>query len=203
MYVPGAFQMTDVDASELAQRGAVGHLITGADGRPESTMIPFTLATVDGRLVLRAHLARANPHHRLLAPGAEALVVVQGPDAYVSPGLYPSKSEHGKVVPTWNYALVHLRGTLQPVGDGELPGLVGDLTDLHEQVRDEPWAVSDAPTDFITAQLRAIVGIEMTITSIEGKAKLSQNRPEADHDAVRQAFGRGTAREQAVAQLMR
>ncbi|MEY2958180.1 MAG: hypothetical protein RLZZ01_748 [Actinomycetota bacterium] len=203
MYVPAAFGMDDEESIGLARRLGAGHLITAVEGRAESTLVPFTLDTVDGRSVLRAHLARANPHHRSLITGTEALVVVQGPDAYVSPNLYPSKAEHGQVVPTWNYVLVHLRGTLRRVEGDDLLPLVGDLTNLHERALSDPWSVSDAPSDFIDAQLRAIVGVEMTITSIEGKAKLSQNRPEADRDAVRRGFAEGSARERSVAEFMR
>ena len=205
MYLPAAFQMSNEEAVALVRQVGAGHLITIVDGRVESTLVPFTLG--DGP-TLRAHLARGNPHHRAMTDGTEALVVVQGPDAYVSPNLYPSKVEHGKVVPTWNYAIVHLRGTLRPVEGAELLDLVTELTDLHEHGRsasvgDAAWSVSDAPADFIDAQLRAIVGIEMTVTSVEGKAKLSQNRPDVDHDAVRDAFAAGTDRERAVAKLMR
>lgn len=208
MYLPAAFRMTDDQAIGLARSVGAGHLVTVADGRPESTLLPFTLTTAATGWVLRAHIARANGHHRLLTDGTEALMVVHGPDAYVSPNLYPSKAEHGKVVPTWNYAIVHIRGTLRLVDGDELLEIVGDLTDLHEQAgdvpgRERPWSVSDAPSDFIAAQLRAIVGIEMTVTSIEGKAKLSQNRPDVDHDAVREHFATGTDRERAVARLMR
>jgi transcriptional regulator len=207
VYLPTAFRMDDDEALELARRIGVGHLITVSDGRPESTLLPFTLVSNPDGPLLRAHLARANAHHRAMHDGAEALVVVHGPDAYVSANLYPSKAEHGAVVPTWNYVVVHLRGTIRPIDGDELLGLVSDLTDLRERERADsgsgrPWAVSDAPDDFIAAQLRAIVGIELDITSVEGKAKLSQNRPTHDHDAVRDAFSVGSPRERAVSAMM-
>lgn len=132
-----------------------------------------------GRLV--GHLALANEQWQTIQPGTQALAIVHGPQAYISPSWYESKARHGRAVPTWNYESVHLTGTLTVHRDqGWLRDLVTRLTRLYEDHRAHPWAVTDAPPDYITGQLRAIVGIEMTITSAEGKAKLSQNRGLAD-----------------------
>jgi transcriptional regulator len=118
-------------------------------------------------------------------PDAEALVIVHGPQAYVSPSWYESKARHGRVVPTWNYETVHLAGKVTFQHDQEWKrGLVTRLTRLHEGTRDHPWAVSDAPPEYIDGQLRAIVGVELVITSIEAKQKLSQNRSELDRLGV-------------------
>jgi transcriptional regulator len=153
--------------------------------------------------VVRAHLARANKHHGAIGDGAEALLVVTGPDAYVSPNWYPSKAEHGKVVPTWNYSLVHLRGVVRAVDDrGVLLDIVRRLTDRHESAQAQPWSVDDAPADYIDAQLRAIVAVEMVVTSVEGKAKLSQNRSDSDREGVRRGLAAGDLSQQAVARAM-
>ena len=133
---------------------------------------------------LHGHLARNNDQWKLLAAG-ESLAIVRGPDAYITPGWYASKVEHGRVVPTWNYVTAHVYGRLvvhdDPVWTEDL---VRRLTTKHEAYRDRPWSPDDAPRPFIEGQLRAIVGIELEITRIEAKAKLSQNRPPADVDGV-------------------
>lgn len=195
--------MSDSDAVALADRVGRGHLVTAHENRLESTLIPFVIATRSSGPVVRGHLARANPHHRLLGDGIDAMVIVTGPDAYVSPSWYRSKREHGRVVPTWNYSLVHMRGRIRLLrGGDELLELVTTLTDRHEATRTAPWAVSDAPADFIDAQLRAIVGVELEITEIEGKAKLSQNRTDADRDGVRSALAEGDEMQRAVGSAM-
>jgi transcriptional regulator len=169
----------------------------------ESSFVPFLVDRVDEGVVVRAHLARANKHHGAIGDGAEALLVVTGPDAYVSPNWYPSKAEHGKVVPTWNYSLVHLRGVLRVVDDrGVLLDIVRRLTDRHESTQVQPWSIDDAPADYIDAQLRAIVGVEMVVTSVEGKAKLSQNRSDSDREGVRRGLAAGDSSQQAVARAM-
>ena len=133
---------------------------------------------------LHGHLARNNDQWRLAAAG-ESLAIVRGPDAYITPGWYASKAEHGRVVPTWNYVTAHVYGRLvvhdDPVWTEDL---VRRLTTKHEAYRDHPWSPDDAPRPFIEGQLRAIVGIELEITRIEAKAKLSQNRPAADVEGV-------------------
>ena len=132
---------------------------------------------------LRGHVARANPLWQ--HAGAPALAVFTGADAYVSPGWYPGKREHGKVVPTWNYTMVQARGPLRAVEDASwLRALVGRLTDHHEATQARPWSVGDAPADYVQQMLRAIVGIEIALTSLVGKWKVSQNRSTADREGV-------------------
>jgi transcriptional regulator len=147
-----------------------------------ATMLPFVYDP--GMRTLRGHLARNNDQWRRPVVG-EALVIVRGPDAYISPAWYPSKAEHGRVVPTWNYVTAHVYGRLAVHDDPAwVERNVRDLTERHEARRPQPWSVDDAPPQFIEGQLRAIVGVELAITRIEAAFKLSQNRPAADVDGV-------------------
>lgn len=134
---------------------------------------------------LRGHVARANPLWREARTDVEALAIFQGPQAYVSPGWYPSKQEHGKAVPTWNYVVVQARGHLRFIDDAAwLRDFVGALSARHEAGRSEPWKLEDAPQDYIAQTLKAIVGFELELTSLSGKWKVSQNRPAADRAGV-------------------
>lgn len=155
--------------------------------------------------LLRAHMARANPHWRRLAgPGCDVLVVFQGPQAYVTPGWYAAKREHGKVVPTWNYLTVQVRGRAVVTDATDwLAGQTAALTDRMEAGRDEPWAVSDAPEPFVASQLKAIVGLEIRIEGIVGKWKASQNRAPADRAGVREGLAQAGGEAAAMAAAMR
>lgn len=165
----------------VADVGSAQLITVGDDGFPLATLLPIIW---EGDTVT-AHMARANPHWRHIGHRAPALLVVTGPQAYISPSWYASKAEHGKVVPTWNYSTVHLTGRAQIHEDGAwLRGAVDDLVERHEAHRPEPWSSSDAPAKFIQGQLRAIVGIEVSIERVEGKAKLSQNRTDDDRAGV-------------------
>ncbi len=170
----------------LIRSHPLGLLISSGEGGLLANPIPFRLVNTDlGMGTLQAHMARANPQWRALAAGAEVLIVFQGADHYVTPSWYETKRETGKVVPTWNYAIVQVRGTVRVIEDSQwLRAQVNRLTDGHESRRMIPWAVDDAPDDFITAQLKGIIGIEVPITAIEGKWKVSQNRNEADRRGV-------------------
>jgi transcriptional regulator len=135
--------------------------------------------------VLRMHVARANPLVELARSGSNAVAVFQGADSYITPAWYETKRETGKVVPTWNYAVVHAHGPLRLLDDTEwLARQIADLTDTHEGPRDHPWAVTDAPADYMRGQMKGIVGIELDVTRLEGKWKVSQNRPVADRQGV-------------------
>lgn len=181
MYIPQHFAAEESTLPELLGRVGAGELVTVTDGGPVATFLPLLLEPQIGeRGALLGHLARNNDQWRSRTRG-EALVIVSGPDAYVSPGFYAAKSEHGRVVPTWNYLTVHVYGRLVVHDDvGWLRELVGRLTDHHEARRAHPWSVQDAPEDYIEGQLRAIVGVEVLITRVLAKAKLSQNRPTSD-----------------------
>ncbi len=154
---------------------------------------------------LIGHLARANPQWRDLADGVAALAIFHGPHAYVSPSWYATKQETGKVVPTWNYVAVHAYGRLKVFDDPDrLYEVVGRLTEVHEADRAEPWSVTDAPAGFIRSQLKGIVGLELGVERLEGKWKLSQNRPVADREGVIAGLGQRPAEsERQVADLMR
>lgn len=181
MYVPAHFAAPD-DALEqlLAAPGAVDLVSSTAAGLTATTL-PMLHDPAAGTLT--GHLARTNTQWRdTVGP---VLVIVRGPDAYVSPSWYPSKAEHGRVVPTWNYVLAHVHGELVTHEDaGWLAAHVRRLSDVHEQRRAQPWSVDDAPERFTTGQLRAIVGVEVRITRVEAKWKLSQNRSPADAAGV-------------------
>ncbi|GAA1918968.1 FMN-binding negative transcriptional regulator [Nocardioides hwasunensis] len=182
LYVPRFNAMDAGGVRPFVDAVATAQLVTvGEDGIPDATFLPVLW---DGdRLV--GHLARANPHWRRIVDGSPALAIVTGPDAYVSPSWYATKREHGKVVPTWNYSVVHLRGRITVHDDATwVRGLVTRLTDRHESARDEPWAVTDAPADYVEKNLRPIVGVEVVVESVEAKAKLSQNRSDADRAGV-------------------
>jgi transcriptional regulator len=160
-------------------------LITAGAGGLIANLVPFILVDKGDKGTLRAHIAKANDQVGALQAGAETLVVFQGPEAYITPAWYPSKEEHGRVVPTWNYVLVQVRGTPHVIDDpGWLRTQIGALTLAQEDRRAHPWKVSDAPEGFIDGQIRAIIGIEIPIVTIEGKWKVSQNRSAADRQGV-------------------
>ena len=187
MYIPPAFREDRIEAlHELIRLHPLGLLTTAGASGLIATPIPFLVYAGEGENgTLRAHMARANPHWRDLQGAAECLVVFMGPHGYVTPSWYPSKLETQKVVPTWNYATVQAWGKPRLVEDAAwLRRQLDDLTHARESTRPHPWAVGDAPDDYIAAQMRAIIGIEIPIERIEGKWKLSQNRAEADRAGV-------------------
>lgn len=204
MYVP-RFNAMD-DPAEIrafvASLGSAELITVGSDGTPLATLLPVLWSDDGGRVV--AHMARANSHWRDIRPASRALAVVAGPQAYVSPAWYATKAEHGRVVPTWNYSAVHLVGTVTVHDDPEwVRRAVTHLTDRHEGARDEPWAVTDAPATYVDKQLRAIVGLEMTVERVDAKAKLSQNRSAADRAGVVDGLRReGHQRDAQVAEDM-
>lgn len=192
MYQPPLHREVRLDVQhQLITSHPFGLLVTAGAGGLMANAVPFVLdRTAPDKGTLRAHVARANPQWQELAgTGADCLVVFQGPQAYVTPSWYPTKSETGKAVPTWNYAIVQARGIGRSIDDSVwLRAHVETLTRTHEAGRAVPWEVSDAPGDFIAMMLKAIVGIEIPIASIEGKWKVSQNRPEPDRRGVHAGF---------------
>ena len=186
MYQPSQFVENRPEVlRSLVQAHPLGTLVTvGPDGL-RADHIPFLIEDDGDRTILRAHVARANPLWRDIAADTQALVIFQGPSRYITPSWYATKRETGKVVPTYNYMVVHAHGTLRAIDDPAwVRSLVERLTDHFESGRSAPWAVSDAPDEFVTQQLRAVVGIELPVTRIEGKWKVSQNRPAADRAGV-------------------
>ena len=171
---------------ELMRAHPLGTLVTmGADGL-NANHIPMVYNPQPAPFgTLRCHVARANPLSREFSKEFEALVVFQGPSIYISPSLYATKQETGKVVPTYNYAVVHAYGPLRVIDDAAwLRDFVSSLTDRHEEGRAEPWKLTDAPEDYVQQMLRAIIGIEIPLTRLIGKWKVSQNRPAADHAGI-------------------
>jgi transcriptional regulator len=186
MYVPPAFRDDDRASLHATIRAArLCNLVTATADGLIATPLPMLLDDSEGAHgVLYGHIARANPQWRR-APVGEAMAIFMGPDAYVTPAWYATKRATGKVVPTWNYVTVHAYGPVEFFEDaGRLLDVVTRLTDLHEGSRAEPWSVTDAPAEFIEAQLRGIVGLRMAVTRIEGKRKMSQNRSAEDRAGV-------------------
>lgn len=193
MYVPEHFAEARVEILHQALgRAGLATLVTAGPAGLDASHIPLLVEPEPGPLGrLLGHVARANPQWRATPDGAAALAVVLGPDAYVSPSWYPSKRETGRVVPTWNYLAIHAHGTVRFFQERErLLDLVTRLTDRHEAGRPERWRVADAPADHVDAMLNGIVGVELTISRLEGKWKASQNRSEADRRGVEEGLRR-------------
>jgi len=191
MYVPPAFRDDDLPSLHQVMRCArLANLVTATAEGLIATPMPLLLAADDGPFgTLYGHIARANSQWTR-APVGEAMALFMGPDAYVSPSFYPSKAEHHRHVPTWNYIAVHAYGPAEFFEDGDrLLDVVSRLTSLHEKGRNQPWAVTDAPEEYISAQLRGIVGIRLPITRIDGKRKMSQNRSAEDRAGVAAGLG--------------
>ena len=186
MYNPTAFRVDDPQRLHALMRDhPLATLVTRDAGAPAASHLPLLLVADGERVVLRGHVARANPLWRQAGDGCPALAVFHGPQAYVSPGWYPTKRDDPRVVPTWNYAVVHAHGSLRAIDDpGWLHDLVTALTGIHEASRPEPWAVSDAPDDYVAKMLRAVVGLELVVERLEGKWKMSQNRADVDREGV-------------------
>jgi transcriptional regulator len=214
VYLPKHFTARDQAAVEaFVDNAGAADLVTFDGTKPVASLIPIIWdrpagaqdgAGEGGHGRLLGHLALANPQWRSAGPVTVALAIVHGPQAYISPSWYPSTARHGRVVPTWNYVSVHITGRLTIHRDPEwIRDVVGRLTARHEAGRPSPWRVSDAPGDFIAGQLRAIVGVEVAIATVEAKEKLSQNRDAADRagamEGLRHEPGPGPA---AIADLM-
>jgi len=207
MYTPPAHQETDPDVLHALMRAhPLGTWIAPSGDELVVNHVPFLLDASRGeRGTLVAHVARANPVWRTFSRTADSVVVFQGPQGYVTPSWYPAKREHGKVVPTWNYAVVHAHGRPRAIEDRErLRALVTRLTDTHEATGPAPWSVHDAPRAYVDQMLEAIVGIEIPIARLEGKWKTSQNRPQADRRGVAEGLeARGDEASLAMAALVR
>lgn len=206
MYQPPHFRIADQDElASVMRANPLGLLITHGPSGLMANPVPFLFDGGESPR-LRAHLARANPQLAEIGEaGADVLVVFQAENAYVTPAWYETKRETGKVVPTWNYVMVQARGraTLRPSADW-MRGQIDELTATHEKGRAQEWAVSDAPADFLAAQMKGIVGLEIAVTKLEGKFKLSQNRNDADRAGVVEGLAaEASADAQAMAQRLR
>jgi transcriptional regulator len=183
MYTPPFNTVDDeVEIRAMVAAAASAWFVTVGDAdAPEATLLPIMWR--DSTVI--AHLAKANSQWKRIRPDARILLIVPGPEAYISPSWYAAKAEHGKVVPTWNYTAVQLSGTVRVHEEPEwLRAAVTELTEVHEHGREHPWQVTDAPSTYIDGQLHGIVGLEITVDRVEGKAKLSQNRSTADQAGV-------------------
>lgn len=187
MYVPPLFAMgEDDEVLAFCAAHPFAALVTQGSSGLYATHLPVILKRApSGEASFFGHLARANPHWQNTAAGSEALLIFTGPQAYVTPSWYATKKETAKVVPTWNYAAVHVRGHVSWPTDADfLRQNLADLTDRHEAGRDHPWALTDAPDSFVAMQMRAIVGMQFVVASFDAKLKMSQNRPAVDVDGV-------------------
>ncbi len=187
MYVPEHFHEQRLEVLQaLVERHPLATLVAATDEGLTANHIPMLAELRADGGVLRGHIARGNTLWRKLPPDASVLAIFVGADSYVSPNWYPSKREHGKAVPTWNYATVHIHGAIRFIDDAPwLQELVTRLTDVHEGTRSDRWHVSDAPADYIVGMLRAIVGFEIKVARVIGKFKGSQNRSSVDRSGVR------------------
>jgi transcriptional regulator len=185
MYRPKNSAIDDPNVlSAAVDQIGFGALVTFVDGAFETTYLPVVVKHSGTGFVIEAHCARANPHWRIAGQGT-SMFMFQGPHAYVAGGLYPSKKDDEKVVPTWNYIVVHAHGTLEAIKDGDwLQGHLNELTAKNEEGRAEPWAVSDAPVAYIAAMKRGIVGLRLTVSNFEGRWKLEQNASAKDRKGL-------------------
>jgi transcriptional regulator len=191
MYIPPQFEQPNIDVMhELIRKRPLATLVTLGSKGIDANHIPLHLSlTPEPYGVLRGHVARSNPIWSDLDSGIEVLAIFHGPDAYISPSWYTTKQEAGKVVPTWNYTVVHAYGSLRIIDDAAwVRTQLEALTNHNEAVFSEPWAVSDAPVDFTEKLIAAVVGIEMTITRLSGKWKVSQNQPPHNQNSVIQGL---------------
>jgi transcriptional regulator len=191
MYIPKHNEETRIDVIDrLIRAHSLASLVTMGSSGLFATHLPMVLhRTGEENAVLHGHLSRANRQWKEFSPEIQALAIFSGPEHYITPGWYPEKAETGKVVPTWNYAVVHVYGSLQVIEDPEwLLTHLNTLTDTHEASRPAPWSVADAPKDFITAIARGIVGLELKIERLEGKWKVSQNQNAQTRSSVEQGL---------------
>jgi transcriptional regulator len=205
MYQPPHFREDRIEVQhDLIRSHPLGLVVTAGPGGLMANSIPFLVnAEASAKGTLRGHLARANPQWHEIAAVEECLVVFQGPQAYITPSWYATKRETGKVVPTWNFVTVHAWGRPTMIEDaGWLRRQIGDLTRSREIDRAPPWSVDDAPESFVTAQMKGIVGVEIEIARIEGKWKVSENRPEADRVGVVAGLGEAGEAAEPMARLV-
>ena len=185
MYCPGSFRQDDAETQKaLIRQYPLGTIFTSVNGL-EANAIPFLLVQDEAGVRLQAHIARANPQLAAFRQACEVLVVFYGPDAYVTPSWYPSKQLDGKQVPTWNYTMIQVKGKVAVMDDPQwVYDQIQRLSIRQESGRAEPWAVTDAPADYIETQMKAIIGIEIVVDEVKGKYKLSQNRSQTDFQGV-------------------
>ncbi len=182
MHIPSNFKQSDeYQLKDIIREYPFATLITQSESGMEATHFPVILNCVEGKEVIQAHIAKANKIWQTVKEGSEILLIFNGPNCYISPNYYPTKKESGKVVPTWNYVVVHVKGRILFIHDKKwIYNVIDSLTRVHESNQETPWSIAEAPDAFIEKMLPAIVGVEISIDSIEGQWKLSQNQPEVN-----------------------
>ncbi|MCO5142558.1 MAG: FMN-binding negative transcriptional regulator [Oligoflexia bacterium] len=190
MYRPKVFAEDRIEVlHDFIKEHPLATVVTAGPNGILANLIPVSLHAVGEKGTLRLHLAKMNLQADRLKVGDEVLMVFHGPQNYVTPNFYPSKKVHGKVVPTWNYSLVQVRGKASVIDDPKwVLEQINDLTEAMEKTNETPWKVSDAPEDYILSQLKVIVGVEVPIETIEGKFKVSQNQSKENNEGVEQGF---------------
>ncbi len=186
MFIPSKFRQGNIEELiSIMQKYSFAALVTQSETGIEATHLPMIVSSEPDKLYLKAHIARANPIWESVANGSNVLVIFNGPNCYISPNHYPTKKEAGKAVPTWNYVVVHVEGSISFIHNSEwIYDAIDTLTTTHEAELKEPWSISDAPDEYIQKILPAIVGIEIEITSMIGQWKLSQNQPVVNQRGV-------------------
>ena len=205
MYTPKAFEQNDPDhLHDIIAKHPFATLISHSESGIEVNHIPFFLDKSNGKYVLQGHIAKANPLWKTVNEQSEVVLVFHGPNCYISPNFYPTKKENGRAVPTWNYVAVHVKGVLQYRFNDEFKlNMLDNLTTQHEAEQEEPWSIHDAPEQYIKRMLPAIVGLEIQITAITGKWKLSQNQPQVNKQGVVEGlFKQNTNDAQEIATLV-
>lgn len=206
MHVPKNFKQDETEALlKVIQDYPFATLVAVTEGGLNAHHLPFSISDAGDELILKGHIARVNPLWKNLTDGAEVLLVFHGPNCYISPSHYPTKQEHGKAVPTWNYVVVHVRGELTFMHDSSWNlDMLHRLTNQHEAGRTNPWSVSDAPQSYTASMLRGIVGLEIVVSELSGQWKLSQNQPEKNRaGVVAGLLQEGDRSAQAIAALIR
>jgi transcriptional regulator len=206
MHIPSKFkQHEENQLIEIMREYPFATLVTLSESGIEATHLPVILNKVDGKNIVQAHISKANKIWESVKEGSEILLIFNGPNCYISPNYYPTKQESGKAVPTWNYVVVHVKGTISFIHDEKwIYHMIDSLTQEHESKQDFPWSISDAPDTYINRMLPAIVGIEISIDSIEGQWKLSQNQPEVNQFGVIQGLlQKGETPELKVSELVK
>jgi transcriptional regulator len=194
VFIPKKFKQKNIeDLVELMRQYCFATLITQSEVGLEATHLPMIVVKKSDTFYLKAHIAKANPLWKSVANSADVLVTFNGPNCYISPHNYPTKKETGKAVPTWNYVVVHVMGTISFIHNSEwIYDAIETLTNIHESGQAEPWSISDVPDEYIRKMLPAIVGIEIEVTSITGQWKLSQNQPRVNQRGVAEALSERT-----------
>ena len=206
MYLPEHFRETRPEVlHEFMQSHPLVTLVSWSEAGPEANHIPLLFSAGSGKVILRGHLSRANPQLEQIRQNPKVLAIFTGPEHYITPNWYPSKREHGRTVPTWNFTAVHAYGTVRVIDDTDwLLAHVSEMTNRQEARFEEPWKVSDAPESFVQGLLKAIAGLEISIDRLEGKWKVSQNRPATDRESViTELESLGTSDAAAMAALVR